>query len=118
MKELFFQKVSVLALILVLLIILWLILVICKKGEKLWLWIFLISNYTLYIDSFIFSGRSFVLVGSIILTVTLIAYFINVFKKKKPRFFALYVLNFVVLSVLVLYVVLLSQMDISFLALY
>ena len=117
MEKLFFQTLSILGLSALLLIIVWFLMVLLKKRRKVQPCIFLLSHYLLYIDSFFLDEDNMCLIGSIILILTLLAFFIIDFKQKENQHFWVYVLFSVFLFILILYIIVLSQIDLSFLAL-
>ena len=81
MKELFLQPLSLLSAVSLLLIIAWFALELLKKYLKVQVWLFAVSHLLLYIDAFKFHGKSFYLVSSIILLLTLCVFLIKGFRE-------------------------------------
>lgn len=115
MKELFLQDLSVLGVLSLLAIAMWVVLVLSNRLPKAHIWIFMISHYLLYIDTFFFDAKSLFLVGCIILVLTLCFCFRKTFKNEKFRW--VYILLGAFLLLLLAFVFAISKMDISFLAL-
>ena len=115
MKELFLQDLSVLGVLSLLAIAMWVVLVLSNRLPKAHIWIFMISHYLLYIDTFFFDAKSLFLVGCIILVLTLCFCFRKTFKNEKFRW--VYILLGALLLLLLAFVFAISKMDFSFLAL-